>query len=528
MANQGCVVRRMVARMRIRPVRLPGPPNAVTLTQPGSLGVRRAPHMLIALGVGATLAGCSHPSDTDPSKSATNSSADAAASAAHTLVLSKSTYDVALKPGTMVIDAAMMARAYRGAEADGTLAFDAASDPSLAQITPGTIVIFAGVALLQVSRVNSSGGKISIAGSPAGLEDAIDHGHIAWEAPLDFAKVSFNPPAGFHRMDREDSPMLALSTFLAAPAEASVSLSDNTWKGRVKDWDVTIALTPSDGNLHLDVDANKSIAGGTIDVHGVGQFNGFTNEGSITLANGSTTEVTFNNKGISGTVDFIWKVAFDADHGGSEPKLKESDVVKLPFSLDIPVPLGPIPFKLSFKTGFAFQPAFTSKVAVAQGSYHASFGGSMPMTASADAPAPAADSAAAPPSTSPAGGDGSISGSGSINSYGGTLSVAALGLSTTVALPTITFTVGLPGALEGFLKPPDFGGPYATFLTQANFLATGTLTMVQCEKRELNLLAIVGYKPGILGKLKMQPHSKTLYEKNYTEIQPPNITLCKG
>jgi hypothetical protein len=52
--------------------------------------------------------------------------------------------------------------------------------------------------------------------------------------------------------------------------------------------------------------------------------------------------------------------------------------------------------------------------------------------------------------------------------------------------------------------------------------------MVQCEKRELNLLAIVGYKPGILGKLKMQPHSKTLYEKNYTEIQPPNITLCKG
>ncbi len=510
-------------------MRPPGPPSAVTRTEPRSLGVRRATHLLIALCVGATLAGCSHSPDTAPGKSATNSNADAAASAAHALVLSKSTYDVALKPGTKVIDATMMARAYRGAEADGTLAFDAASEPSLAQITPGTVVIFAGVAMLQVSRVNSSGGKIFIAGSPAGLEDAIDHGHIAWEAPLDFAKVAFNLPPGFHRPEREGSSMLALSNFLAAPAEASVSLSDNTWKGKVKDWDVTIALTPSNGNLHLDLDANKSIAGGTIDVHGVGQFNGFTNEGSITLANGSTTEVTFDNKGLSGTVDFNWKVAFDADHGGSEPKLKESDVVNLPFSLDFPVPLGPIPFKLSFKTGFAFQPAFTSKVAVAQGSYHASFGGSMPMTASADAPAPTADSAAAAPSASPASGsDGSISGSGSINSYGGTLSVAALGLSTTVALPKITFTIGLPSALEGFLKPPDFGGPYATFLTQANFLATGSLTMVQCEKRELNLLAIVGYKPGILGKLKMQPHSKTLYEKNYTEIQPPNITLCKS
>ena len=325
MANQARVVSRMVARIRIRPMRLPGLPGAAMGTQTGALGARRAPHVHVALCVGATLAGCSHPSDTALSKGATDAKAAGAASAAHTLVLSKSTYDVALKPGTKVIDAATMARAYRGAEADGTLAFDAASEPSLAEITPGTVVIFAGIAMLQVSRVNASGSKISIAGSPAGLEDAIDHGHIAWEAPLDFAKVAFNAPEGFHLVQRKGSPPLALSNFLVAPAEASVSLSDNTWKGKVKDWDITIVLTPSNGNLHLDLDANKSIAGGTIDVHGVGQFNGFTNEGSITLANGATTEVTFNNKGLGGTVDFDWKVAFDADHGGSEPKLKESE-----------------------------------------------------------------------------------------------------------------------------------------------------------------------------------------------------------
>src|ERR1700690_595383 len=202
MANQACVLSRMVARMRIRAVRLPGPRSAVARTQAGSLSTHRALHLLIALCVGATLAGCTHPSDSIPGKSAANSKADAAGSAAQTLVLSKSTYDVVLKPGTKVIDVTTMARAYRGAEADGTLAFDSASEPSLAQITPGTVVIFAGVAMLQVSRVNSSAGKISIAGSPAGLEDAIDHGHIAWQAPLDFAKVAFNPPAGFHRVAR--------------------------------------------------------------------------------------------------------------------------------------------------------------------------------------------------------------------------------------------------------------------------------------------------------------------------------------
>jgi hypothetical protein len=498
-------------------------------TFPGRVGDRmqKLARCVIAVALVGALAGCSHPSGSHPDASASGTSAPAP-SAARALVLTRSTYDVTLKPGTKTVDADTMARAYRGTAADGTLTFDAAAAPALAALTPGTVVILSGVALLQVSSVKSSGGTISVAGTPAGLEDAIDHGHISWSAPLDFNKVGFNPPPGFRRKSRrvtdESDPMLALVNLFVKPAQAAFSLADNTWSGKVKDWEVTIALTPSGGNLHLDIDANKSIAGGTIDVHGVGQFNGFTNEGSITLANGSTTEITFNNKGLSGTVDFNWKVAFDADHGGNEPKLKESDVEKLPFSLDFPIPIGPIPFKLSFKTGFAFQPAFTSKVAVAQGSYHASFGGDLPMTDSAGSDSVGPNGPAAPTAD---GESGSLSGSGSINSYGGTLSVAAIGLSTTVALPTISLSLGLPSGLLGSLvKTPDFGGPYASFLTQANFIATGTLTMVQCEKRELNLLGIVGYKPGILGKLKLKAVSKTILEKSYSEIRPPNITLC--
>ena len=151
-------------------------------------------------------------------------------------------------------------------------------------------------------------------------------------------------------------------------------------------------------------------------------------------------------------------------------------------------------------------------------------------TANSDSGSSAAGSAAPPSPAAPAstGGSGALTGSGSINSYGGTLSLAAIGLSTTVALPKITLTIGLPSALGSFLPSPDFGGPYATFMTQANFLATGTLTMVQCEKRELNLLAVAGYKPGILGKLKLKAVSKTIFEQSYTEIRPPNITLCKS
>ena len=91
-----------------------------------------------------------------------------------------------LKPETKVIDTATMARAYRGATSDGTLTFDAASAPEVAAMAPGTMAIFAGVALLRVSSVTAAGGKIAVAGTPVGLEDAIDHEHNAWSTPLDF------------------------------------------------------------------------------------------------------------------------------------------------------------------------------------------------------------------------------------------------------------------------------------------------------------------------------------------------------
>jgi len=82
------------------------------------------------------------------------------------LAPTRSTYDVTLKPETKVIDAATMARAYRGATSDGMLTFDAAAAPEVAAMAPGTVAIFAGVALLRVSSVTSTGGKIAVAGTP--------------------------------------------------------------------------------------------------------------------------------------------------------------------------------------------------------------------------------------------------------------------------------------------------------------------------------------------------------------------------
>lgn len=476
----------------------------------------------VALVVLATLAGC--PQAPKSASAGSPPSANAETLPAQGLVLTKSTYDVALKPTTRLIDAETMSRAYRGAGSNGTLIFDAVKAPALAALVPGAIVIFAGTALLKVQSIVRAGDAIAVTGIPAGLEDAIDHGHIAWSAQLDFRKMAFNPPPGFHRLGTNPDQSVALLDALIRPAEAGISLANNSWTGKVEGFDVILKLTPANGDLNIDLKATKSIAGGTISMHGLAKFRGLTSEGSITLADGATTEVTFDNNGLSGSVDFDWKVAFDADHGGSDPAMAMPVVSNLPFSLDFPFALGPIPFKVSYKAGYAFQPTFSSKIAVAQGSYHATFGGDAPMTRrSADDPGASGPA----PAPAPGGDAGSLSGSGTINSYGGTLSVAAIGLSTTIALPKIVATLGLPSSLNQFLGSPDFGGPFVTLMTQANFLATGTLTIVQCEKRELSIMGFVGYTPGLLGKLKMKPiPPKLIFKKTYTEIEPPNITLC--
>jgi len=342
------------------------------LKSPGLAGGAPWHAALLALAVGviATLVGCSRaPESANP-----GNPANTGAAFPPSLLLSRSTYEAALKPNTRLIDTGTMSRAYRGTSANGELIFDASKAPEVAALSPGTVAIFAGTAILNVQGIRRTGDTVTVTGVRAGLEDAIERGRIAWSANLDFRRMVFNPPPGFHPLEVSRDEAVDFLDAFVGPAEAGVSLANNSWTGKVEGFDVTLKLTPNEGNLTIDLRATKSIAGGTISVHGVGKLNGLTDEGSITLADGSTTEVTFDNKGLSGSVDLDWKVAFDAQ-----------------------------------------------------------------------------------------------------------------------------------------------------------LLATGTLTLVQCEKRELSIMGYTGYTPGLLGKLKIKPiPPKLVFKKTYTQIEPPNITLCKN
>jgi len=436
-----------------------------------------------------------------------------------------STFNVAWKPQTVQIDAATVSAAFRGVGDDGSLTFDAATAPTIAALVPNNVVIFSGLMLARVTSVTNSGGVLHVNVTPAALDDAIASGTISWKtAAIDWGSVAFTPPPGLHRVEIADDPILRVERFFAAPASASGSAVH--YAGKVKKWSIKLNLTPQNGNLQMDLDASKTIDGGTIDVHGVGELDNLTNSVNITLNSGATTRIDFDAGSLHGKVDFTWSVAFDKEHGGNKlPELNETDVESLPFALTYPMLVGPIPFKLRIASGFVFAPTFTSKVTVAQGHLHQSFGGdvSLASTTSNGAPSPAA-SAAASPAAAGAPGDTSSTMTSDVenDAYGGTMSVAPLGLSTTLMLPSISLALGGPPEFDKLLA----GGPYALLFTQANFIATGPISIAACERREINFIVSVGYSTGMLSKV-LKPWRKEVFRKTNSVVIPPNIRLCQ-
>jgi|GEM_PF-1434739 hypothetical protein len=482
-------------------------PSAVSATSVATAGPATATpaSALTAVATGATLG--------------TASAFTAATAKVQTIAPADSTFDVRWNDATKVVPADTVAAAYRGAIDGGTFTFDAAKAPDLASLAPQSIVVFSGLAIRKVVSVKSDGTTISIATVPAALDEAVHDGHIAWHMPVDFSRVAFEPPPGFHRVIAASDD--SWESRLFEPADAAGN--EMTFKSDVDDWDVEVTLTPQGSDLHIVFDAKKTAqGGGYVDLHAVGELDDLSSAADIAIANGTTTSVSDTNT-LHGKVNFTWSVAFDKEHGDDDrATLNESEIEKLPLHFSYPFVVGVVPMELKLSSGFQFSPFFSSKATVAQGSYDVSFGGSatMDQTTSANAaPSEAAPSEAAP--------EANLEGTGDIDSYGGTLSVAALGLSTTVMMPKVQLAFGIPDLIFDGLLGESSGGPYVALMTQANFVATGPLSIVPCERRQLSVIGIVGADATLFGKSLARTVPKTVFKKDFSLVVPGNIKICQ-
>lgn len=469
---------------------------------------------LIALG-SAAIVGCSHGSSQESAPPAGGSTAtptilNTPESVVHPVATpQQTTFNVTWNPQTKVIDAATVSQAYRGVAQDGSLTFDAASAPAIAALTPGTVTVFSGLALRKVVSVRNDGTQLHVLTAPAALNEAISDGHIGWQYKIDFANLAYVTPPGFHRVDVADDPNTWFDRLIASPALAD---SPAHYKGNIKDWDVEMTLTPNGDNLEMELTAEKRHGGGTLEVKATGELASLTNAVNIDLANGQTKRISISDGGLHGKFDLTWNVAFDKAHGGEDEKVfDEAAVIKLPLGFSIPFPVGGVPFEIGIRTGFAFAPVFSSKTTVAQGSYHASFGGDVSV-----------DNAVA---SNAEGAHSTVDSDGAIDSYGGTLSFAPLGLSVTVMMPKIEVKLGAPEALETILGETS-GDVFVALFIQANFVATGPNSIAACERRELNVFGTAGYDAGLLG-VGIASNNTVVFKRNRTIVVPSNIRMCQ-
>jgi hypothetical protein len=523
---------------------------------------------MLAISLLIALGGCGQRDSSVPTGNAANSGPLIRAMPAG-VKPSQSTFDVDWKPGTTVIEPSAVAQSFKGMAADGSMAFDGETAKRIAALPPYSVIVLSGLAVRRIARVQQVGSQLHVFTGPVALDDAIEQGHIKWRIPVDFNRVAIAMPAGFQPIER---PMWAATWGGTLIPSAYADEPGYNWKGNAGDWEAKLSVTPQNGDLKFELDAKKTIGGGTLSVHGSGELDSLTNSVEITLANGSTTQISFDNSNLHGKVDFTWDATFDKQHGGDDIKeFNKPTVANLPLGFSLPFVVGPLPFKLVFRTGFAFSPIFTSKTTVAHGEAHMSFGGAASVNSSSagDTPAAATAAGAAPPAPAspPANDSSTMQADGTIDSYGGTLSVAPLGLSTTISMPKIVLTLGVPEALDNALSEirglggilgtdadtakdaegmarsdaltnapgspfanlmgKQDSGPYFDVLMQYDFVATGPLSIAACERRELKALAMVGVEASLLGKSLVRVPPKTILEKNYKLIVPSNIKLCR-
>jgi len=293
------------------------------------------------------------------------------------------------KPNAVVFDQKATEAALQGVSADGIdYVFDAGS-PEAARLKPGSVLFLYGIAVRKVLAVRRQGSAITAITDDADLTDLIQNGHITWKVPIEFDMLAAPPEA--------TSVSLAPSVYdLFASRAAAEEQSENELpelpeygaEGNVGPLDYDFSFLPDLVNqphqLNMDLKAQLSAWHGVWRLEGSGYIRHFEADGDVQITNGAWDRIEVWFDGFDGHAVFEWT----AEQQGKAPIpiIDQSMKVKLPYVIEIPMPLRGIPLVLELSAAILVHPAWTGPNDVARGKFVVDLKGKLGLSYTEQAP----------------------------------------------------------------------------------------------------------------------------------------------
>ena len=451
-----------------------------------------------------------------------------------------SKFEVTYQPETVVIDPATTQKSFEGVSADGAVLVFNTSVPAIRGLKAGSVLLLQGLALKKVVAVETAGDSLIVATVPATLTDAIQDGHIQFDAPITFdgsgSSASLTAPPALAVPGWKDfSGGIALApawAFAPPPMPVALVAAPSPESGSEGDWKFTSKATKEAGQLNLDVDIKGALEGMTVDVTGKGHVQSFGLITDIQISHGVIEEFKYVAKNLQGDVDidFVAKKSGDGMIKGLE--------MKLPLPFHVPLPIGGVPFVLSISEAVIVKPALSAKNQIAEGHFNIKFSGGQGFNMTG--PGMAAEGQPE--------GENAITKSSSVG-------VAPFAYILVFAMPRIELSLGLEKAI-GFDKlveaiPPAIAdrvtkllaktkigaqivdvaektlkseaAAYVETVIAISHLDSGPLVLIPCKKTTLEVQGKVGYDAKALGKTAEGSKELELGSKKVTQQTPENI-----
>jgi hypothetical protein len=447
-----------------------------------------------------------------------------------------SKFDVTFKPATVVIDPDTTRKTFQAISDDGAIFVFDSSAPLIRKLQPGSVMLLQGLAMRKVVAVENRGDSVVIATEQATLTDAIETGHIHWDAPISFAGATASSGTTDSNRSLASVAGMALTpAWIGLPAVAPIALiatPPDTSSGSEGDWKFSAKATRESGQLNLDVGAHGALDGLDVDVKAHGHVQSFGLMTNIEISHGVVEQFQYVARNLKGdvTIDFVATKKGDG-------MLKPLEM-KMPGAFEMPMPIGGIPFVLSIGETIIIRPALSAKNEVAEGHFKINYGGGQGFSLSGSTMSP----------------QGQPDGTNEITSSS-SLGLAPFAYIVGFAMPRIELSLGfekataflslsnaVPSTIHDRAVALLAGSPIASAIANvvkktlkseaaghvemvmiASHLDSGPLVLLPCRKTTLDVHTNVGFDVNALGKTAEGSKEIDLGSKQIIQQVPPNV-----